>query len=210
MEDIIIIGAGDFAKKVIRLIQKSNLFNIPGYTNPDDKGIIYGVRYLGNDDVLNNLGQNTKLNLAFGFAGNMSIKEHRDSMIEKFSLSNFAFPGIISNVSQIEYDVNLGEGSIVFDGAFIDFNAKIGKFSIINLFATVCHDVVIGNNTVLSPKCLFGGGSKVGNNCFIGMHATINPYVKITDNVIIGSGCIVTKDINESGTYVGNPAKKIK
>jgi acetyltransferase-like isoleucine patch superfamily enzyme len=29
------------------------------------------------------------------------------------------------------------------------------------------------------------------------------------DNVVIGAGSVVTKDINESGVYAGNPAKKI-
>ena len=27
---------------------------------------------------------------------------------------------------------------------------------------------------------------------------------------IIGAGAVVVKDLNESGTYVGSPAKKIK
>jgi acetyltransferase-like isoleucine patch superfamily enzyme len=49
----------------------------------------------------------------------------------------------------------------------------------------------------------------VGNNVSIGSNATILP-VKICDNVVIGAGAVVTKDITNSGTYVGNPAKKIK
>lgn len=29
-------------------------------------------------------------------------------------------------------------------------------------------------------------------------------------NIIVGAGAVVVKDLNESGIYVGSPAKKIK
>jgi acetyltransferase-like isoleucine patch superfamily enzyme len=33
--------------------------------------------------------------------------------------------------------------------------------------------------------------------------------VEICEGVIIGAGAVVTKNINEPGTYAGNPAKKV-
>lgn len=33
--------------------------------------------------------------------------------------------------------------------------------------------------------------------------------VHITDNVVLGANAVVVKDINEPGTYVGVPARKI-
>tara|TARA_A100001015_G_scaffold310542_1_gene412154 strand:+ start:7185 stop:7412 length:228 start_codon:yes stop_codon:yes gene_type:complete len=49
----------------------------------------------------------------------------------------------------------------------------------------------------------------VGNNVSIGSNATILP-VTICDSVVIGAGSVVTRNIIESGVYVGNPARKIK
>ena len=49
----------------------------------------------------------------------------------------------------------------------------------------------------------------IGNNVSIGSNATILP-VKICNDVIIGAGSVVTKNINKSGIYVGNPAKFLK
>ena len=51
--------------------------------------------------------------------------------------------------------------------------------------------------------------TKIGNNVSIGSNATILP-IEICDNVVIGAGAVVTKNIVESGVYVGNPAKKMK
>ena len=49
----------------------------------------------------------------------------------------------------------------------------------------------------------------IGNNVSIGSNSTLLP-VNITNNVVIGAGSVVTKNINKSGTYAGNPAKRIK
>jgi acetyltransferase-like isoleucine patch superfamily enzyme len=49
----------------------------------------------------------------------------------------------------------------------------------------------------------------IGNKVYIGSNATILP-VSICDDVVIGAGAVVTKDIIEPGTYVGNPARPLK
>jgi acetyltransferase-like isoleucine patch superfamily enzyme len=46
----------------------------------------------------------------------------------------------------------------------------------------------------------------IGNRVSIGTNATILP-VRICDDVVIGAGSVVTRDINQSGIYCGNPAK---
>jgi acetyltransferase-like isoleucine patch superfamily enzyme len=53
------------------------------------------------------------------------------------------------------------------------------------------------------------GSTYIGNGVSIGSNATILP-VKICDNVVIGAGAVVTKDIVESGTYIGSPARKLR
>jgi acetyltransferase-like isoleucine patch superfamily enzyme len=51
--------------------------------------------------------------------------------------------------------------------------------------------------------------TKIGNKVYIGSNSTILP-ISICDDVVIGAGSVVTKNITESGTYAGNPARKIK
>lgn len=52
---------------------------------------------------------------------------------------------------------------------------------------------------------------EIGSNCIIGAYAMILPGCnKIVDDVVIGAGAVVAKNITESGTYVGNPIRKIK
>ena len=51
--------------------------------------------------------------------------------------------------------------------------------------------------------------TKIGNHVSIGTNATILP-VTICDGAVIGAGAVVTKDFDEPGIYVGNPARLLR
>lgn len=119
-------------------------------------------------------------------------------------------------------------GDNVFVGPFVEIqkNVSIGNNCKIQSHSFVCELVTIGNNTVVAHGVMFindkferGGPANgdqslwkktiIGDNVSIGSNSTILPC-SICDNVVIGAGSVVTKDITESGTYAGNPAKILK
>ena len=127
----------------------------------------------------------------------------------------------------IVHPVNLYECSIGKD-TFIEVQkgAKIGASTKIQSHSFICDLVTIGDNCfvghgVCFVNDLFSNGKPAGgdeskwkatsiaNNVSIGSNATILP-INICANVVIGAGAVVTKNITEAGTYVGNPAKKLK
>ena len=50
--------------------------------------------------------------------------------------------------------------------------------------------------------------TQIGDRVSIGSNATVLP-ITICDDVVIGAGAVVTKDITQTGTYVGNPARRL-
>lgn len=119
-------------------------------------------------------------------------------------------------------------GSYCFIGPFVEIqkDVHIGKRTKIQSHTFVCELVTIGDDCFIGHGVMFindlftdGGpacgdkskwlSTKIGNNVSIGSNATILP-VTICDRVVIGAGAVVTKNITESGVYVGNPARKIK
>lgn len=134
------------------------------------------------------------------------------------------------NVKVVEplniYGCEIGDNSFIGPFVEIQKDVKIGKNCKVQSHSFICELVTIGDNTVIAHGVMFindlfanGGpanGDKnlwksttIGNNVSIGSNATILP-VSICDNVVIGAGSVVTKNITESGIYVGNPAKKIR
>ena len=52
------------------------------------------------------------------------------------------------------------------------------------------------------------GTVHVGKATWIGIGASVSNNLSICENCMIGAGAVVVKDITESGTYIGVPAKK--
>jgi sugar O-acyltransferase (sialic acid O-acetyltransferase NeuD family) len=123
----------------------------------------------------------------------------------------FADPrNIISEKSSIAFEHTLGKGNIILDFALIETDAVIGNGNLINCYAGIFHDVKIGNHNEIMPGAKILGNAKIGDRCRIGTNASVLPGITICDDVVIGAGAVVNRDITESGTYVGVPAKRIK
>lgn len=134
------------------------------------------------------------------------------------------------NVKVVE-PVNLYEciiGNDCFIGPFVEIQkgVELGNQTKVQSHTFICELVTIGSDCFIGHGVMFindlfsegkpaGGNMKlwkstqIGNKVSIGSNATILP-VSICDDVVIGAGAVVTKNITDSGVYVGNPAKKIK
>jgi acetyltransferase-like isoleucine patch superfamily enzyme len=134
------------------------------------------------------------------------------------------------NVTVVQ-PVNLYEcqiGDDCFIGPFVEIQrgVTIGNRCKIHSHSFVCELVTISDDCVISHGVMFindpfktGGRANrnkdlwkpthIGNHVSIGTNATILP-VKICNHVVIGAGSVVTKDINVSGIYAGNPARMLR
>jgi sugar O-acyltransferase (sialic acid O-acetyltransferase NeuD family) len=111
-----------------------------------------------------------------------------------------------ANVSEL---AEVQSGSLICAGAIINPLAEIGTGVIINSGSIIEHECKIGNFTHVAPGAVLTGNVNVGEMCFIGANAVVKQGITICSNVTIGMGAVVTKDINEPGTYVGAPARKL-
>jgi acetyltransferase-like isoleucine patch superfamily enzyme len=112
----------------------------------------------------------------------------------------------------------------VFVGPFVEIQnaVTIGQRTRIQSHSFICSNVTIGNDCFIGHGVMFTNDkfidrklskdflpTKLGNKVYVGSNSTILP-VSICDDVVIGAGSVVTKNITEPGTYVGNPAKRLK
>jgi acetyltransferase-like isoleucine patch superfamily enzyme len=123
------------------------------------------------------------------------------------------------------YGCAIGEGSFVGPFVEIQKGAKIGKRCRVQSHSFICELVTIGDDCFISHGAMFindpfdtGGPAEkrelwrsttIGNRVSVGTNATILP-VTICDGAVVGAGAVVTKDITETGFYVGNPARLLR
>ena len=129
--------------------------------------------------------------------------------------------------STLEKDVQIGPYSRVRDNSFISDGVYIGNYaeikncnirekSIISHF-TYIGDATIGANVNIGAgavTCNYDGESKhhtfIGDNCFIGSGTMLIAPLNIGAKSITGAGSVVTMNVEENITVVGNPARKLK
>ena len=138
--------------------------------------------------------------------GNNKTREKMQNDLEEFSTN---IPTLIHPSAIIGRQVQLEWGTVVMAGVVINCCTKIGKGCIINTGATIDHDNVIEDYVHISPGVNLAGTVKVGKGTWLGIGSIVCNNISITSRCLIGAGAVVVRDINETGTYVGVPIKRV-
>ena len=196
--DIYLIGAGGHAKVILALLEEQGRKCLGIYD--DDKTLwgkaLSGVPIMG---AVKELADRDDVSAVIAI-GNNNIRKH---LAENFH--NLHWATLIHPYSWVHKSVKIQEGSVIFAGAVIQPDTRIGKHSIINTSASIDHDCVIGDFCHIAPGCHLAGGISIGDGTLLGVGTNVIPYVSITSNATIGAGAVVIKNIIRSGTYVGVP-----
>ncbi len=120
------------------------------------------------------------------------------------------------------YKCTIGENckveSFVYieEGVIIGNNCKIKPNVYIPTGVTLEDDVFVGPNvTFTNDKMPHAKGewslnrTLVAKGASIGAHSVILPGIRIGKNGLVGAGAVVTKDVPDNSTVVGNPAREM-
>lgn len=132
--------------------------------------------------------------------------ETRKILLERYSDKHIV--SIVHPDAVIAGGVSIGVGTVVMAGTVINPDVRIGKGCIINTSSSVDHDCMLDDFVHVSVGAHLSGTVHVGEYTWIGAGAIISNNIDICARCVIGAGAVVVKDITETGTYVGVPAKK--
>lgn len=200
MEEIVLIGGGGHALSVAGTIISGKSYKIVGYTDETDTYI--SLRYLGTDDILENLFERGVISAAItvGYLGKNNIRDRLYRMVEQ---TEFRLPKIIDPSAVVSGSADVEEGVFIGKHAVVNAGAKIGRMCIINTGAIIEHNNRIGEYSHIAVGAVLCGDVHVGEHTFIGANATIIQGVQIGMNVIIGAGSIVIGNVPDNGRVVG-------
>lgn len=200
MNRLIIIGASGHGKVIADIAKLNGYSDIVFLDGDSSIKKCAGYPVLGKETMAKELPGDI-----FVAVGNAQI---RKQLMEENSNRNF--PSLFHPAAVVATDVQIGEGTAVMAGAVINPNSKIGIGCIINTCASIDHDCIMGDFCHLSVGAHMCGTVKVGDNVWIGAGATVSNNISICNETTIGAGALVIKDIDNSGTYIGIPARKMK
>ena len=211
MKEIVLFGAGGFAKEVANMIKNINA-KTPTY---DFLGFIVEAKYYKPGIVINDypvLGDENWILEHKGVLCNCAIADvNAKKRIQEFLRNNgVIFETIVDVTGYISPHSVVGAGSVIYPYVLVSENVEIGEGVLLNSYVTVGHDVKIGSFSNVMPSTGISGHCNIGEQVSIGGHSFIIPGKKIGNKAVVAAGSIVFSNVKAGTTVLGNPAKRMK
>ena len=209
MKKIVIFGAGDGSKEILKvIIEEINKVKISweflGFID-NGKDIrnnsIYG--YPVYDSV-----KKFDIENLYGTCGVMNNSIRKKILSDEILGNGLKLASLVHPSVLILPGLTFAEGVIIYPGVNISHNVKIGTGVIVNYNCVIGHDSIIGNYSYLSPSATINGNCKVGKFCTIGSSSTLLQGISIDENSTVGIGTTVLDDV-EKDTQIIDLGRKI-
>lgn len=203
MLKICIFGAGGFAKEVFWLANQCGQ-EVDAFIDLHAGGYCCGKKIESEDYF------DPSKHLAVVAVGNPKLRKKIVDQI-RVRYGDSVFKTLVSPSANImDPSVVVGYGSVICANCILTCDIKLGPWSQLNLATTIGHDVETGEFFTTAPGVHVSGKVIAGDRVYFGTNASTVEDIRIGDDVTIGAAACVSKDILESGTYVGVPAKKLE
>lgn len=199
MKKLAIIGASGHGKVVADIAEK-NGYNEIVFLDDYSTGECAGYPIVGTSQIIEELSD-------FEFIvaiGDNKIRASKQCMLPQDRIATLIHPSAV-----ISRRVVVHAGTVIMAGAVINSDVTIGRGCIINTASSVDHDCKLGDYVHLSPGCHIAGNVSIGHGSWLGIGSTIIQSISVCKEVIVGAGGVVIYSIDRSGTYVGNPCRKV-
>jgi sugar O-acyltransferase (sialic acid O-acetyltransferase NeuD family) len=213
MKDIVIVGHGGLAKEVSFLIEEINrvqpTWNLRGYISAQRNDI--GARsgkytVVETDEWLSRTQENVGVAVAIGRPQTLRTLHARLKQNKNLEFPNLIHPRTFGDWEQIKR----GDGNIIMGGASFTTQITLGSLNIFNPGCNIAHDCVLGNYNLINPSASLSGEVVLGDEIMVGTGARILQRLRVCSRAVIGAGAVVTRSIEEPGTYIGVPARKME
>ena len=203
-DKLLIIGASGHGKVIADIALKMNKWKSMAFLD-DDENIkqSMSIEVIGKSNDAFKYIQDYDIFVAIG---NNSTRERIQEKLEKLGAS---IPVLVHPGATIGKQVEIGFGTAVMAGVVINCCTRIGKGCIINTGATIDLDNIIEDYVHIPPGANLAGTVRVGKGAWVGIGSVVSNNISIVGNSTIGAGAVVMKDIDEVGTYVGVPVRKL-
>lgn len=199
MRKLAIVGASGHGKVVADIARRNGYKEIVFLDDNDSIHECGGYPVIGKSSEAGKIDADVIIGI-----GNAGVRKQIQETIPDEKLVILVHPDAV-----VAEDVVIGAGTVVMAGAVINPGTHIGKGCIINTCSSVDHDCVVGDYVHIAVGSHLCGTVSVDSRTWIGAGATVSNNVSVCPDCMIGAGAVVVYDIQESGTYVGVPARRI-
>ncbi|MBD5632825.1 MAG: sialic acid O-acetyltransferase [Clostridia bacterium] len=209
MRNLYIIGARGFGREVYNLYLKcrKNLQDVEcvGFLD-DNENALNG--YTGYPPVVSSVEDyEPKENDVFVCA--LGDVRYKKKYVEMMLAKGGDFISLIHPDVEIGQNTIIGRGFIARTPCSISCDISIGDFVTVMGYSVLGHDCKVDDWSHLGAYSFLGGFSVLGKSVTLHPGARILPHKTVGDGAIVGAGSVVIRNVKNSTTVLGVPAKKL-
>lgn len=208
MTNLVIIGAGGFAREVFDLAnhcyQKDPTFKVKGFLSDGPSNI----EEMGYPKVLGKVDEYTIApgDVFFCAIGKMT---DRKKTVEIILSKGGKFINLIHETSVISPSVKLGVGIGIKAFCVLASDVTIDDYSFLQSSVIMGHDVKIGKFNQINSFAFFAGYVQTQDLVAVNAGAKLIQNVLVEEGAVVGIGSVVLGKVKKGTTVFGVPAKKL-
>jgi len=208
MHDLVIVGAGAFARELYHFLPKSfapGSVKLKGFlsNNSHDLDKFSIPEPILSDPEAYKPQPNDRFLLAIGQI------EPRKRVVETLKSRGAVFLTMIHPTAYVDPGAVMGEGCIVYPFATIMNDVHIGDFVMLNIYSSAGHDTQIGSYSNLSPYATMNGFSVLEEEVFLGTHSSVLAYHRVGKGSKVSANSSVTQDVKPNTLVFGVPGRHV-
>ena len=212
MKEIIIIGAGDFGRELVWLIEEINKIEtryiIRGFLDDslEKQGkMIQGYPVLGQIAELAKFTKTRKIVATIAMQDGNIRKKIVNSFDRFEDWETLIHPNVV-----LHDTVKIGKGTVLCPFVAVSVDTVIGEGCLVNIGTTIGHDCNLGDFvSIMSNSCVCGHVS-IGEGAYLATAVSVVPGKKIGAFAKIGVGSSVIGNVKDGITVMGNPARRMR
>ncbi|MFI9428902.1 hypothetical protein ACIG54_35790 [Streptomyces achromogenes] len=195
MTDVVVIGAGKFAREVARYTEESG-YGVARYL------AVEGEEVYAPDGTWTKLAahppdEGTKVVLAVS-----GMKQRREVIEEYITPRGWQAVNVVHPSSRVDPAAIEGQGNIIGPDNYVGVRTVLGSYNVVNYRCTFGHHSRIGSGNFFAPNFHAGNSVEIGDGNFFGLACTVAPEVRIGDTCRFQAGLTLFENAASGFSYL--------
>lgn len=137
-----------------------------------------------------------------------NMNRNREKVYLKAKELGYKFISYISSKATIFPEAQIGENCFILEDNTLQPFTTIGNNVVMWSGNHIGHHGRIDDHVFFTSHVVMSGHCHIESYSFFGVNATIRDYIHVAQGTLVAMGASITKNTEEWGVYIGNPAKK--
>jgi sugar O-acyltransferase (sialic acid O-acetyltransferase NeuD family) len=138
-----------------------------------------------------------------------NMNRNREAIYHQVKAKGYTFISYISSYATILDRKVIGENCFILEDNTIQPFTTVGNNVVMWSGNHIGHHGKISDHVFFTSHVVMSGHCVVESYSFFGVNSTVRDYLTIAQGTLVGMASAITKDTEEWGIYIGNPAKKV-